>query len=270
MELPGGPYEILICRFATAPNTLSGLYLNHHLYGEPDEGARTDYYVWIIRNRERTILVDTGFSRATGERRDKTVFRDVPDIWREHGVDPNAPQELVVTHFHYDHVGNVRELADPRVWASRAELEFWGSDDSEGFLISFYSEEDDQSALRALAERGAVREVVGRAEVAPGVQLIEVGGHTPGQTMVLVTTSIGKVLLASDAVHFHKELDEDKPFTAVTDLPGLYRGLRVVREMVASGEVVLVVTGHDPAELDERAGVTILDEHTAVVGALGD
>jgi hypothetical protein len=32
-----------------------------------------DFYLWLIRNGERNILVDTGFNRAAGERRNRKL-----------------------------------------------------------------------------------------------------------------------------------------------------------------------------------------------------
>jgi glyoxylase-like metal-dependent hydrolase (beta-lactamase superfamily II) len=261
-------YEIVLARYATAPARLSGLYLNHHLYGELDGPAQTDYYVWIVRNGDRTILIDTGFSREVGQRRDKTVLHDVPVLWRRLGVD-TKDAEVVLTHLHYDHVGNLASLSAPRVTLAASELDFWTSEASAGFLISYYAEPQDIDTVWRLHESGRVRTFTGELDLAPGIRLVEVGGHTPGQTMVLVDTRIGTVLLASDAVHFRKELAEDKPFAAVTDLPGLYRGLARVRQLVRDDEVVAVVTGHDPDELDGLDRLPGMGDHVGVIAPLG-
>lgn len=260
-------WEIRFARIATAESTEAGLYLNHHLYGEPDTPARTDYHLWVLRGRTRTILIDTGFTAETGVRRGKELLGEVAEFWRSAGVDPSEPQEVILSHLHWDHAGNLAMLDDPRVTLAQAELEFWTSPRSQGFLISHYAEPKDVATLVALVERGRVHTFTGSLAYAPGVELLEVGGHTPGQVMVKVRTSLGPVLLASDAVHFSKELWEDRPFTAVTDLPGMYAGLALVRELLRSGEVVRVLTGHDPGEL-EQEDVHRTGEHTGVIAPL--
>src|SRR5699024_3772482 len=125
-----------------------------------------------------------------------------------------------------------------QVVLSAAEQDFWNSELSKRFLIGYYVESEDLAALQRAHEEGRVSTFSGTTEVAPGIELIEVGGHTPGQCMVKVSTRDGPVLLTSDAVHFRRELVEDMPFVAVTDLPALYQGLELVRRMRESGEVV--------------------------------
>jgi len=98
--------------------------------------------------------------------------------------------------------------------------------------------------------------------------MIEAGGHTPGQSMVRVNTSVGWVLLASDAVHYYEELDLDRPFSSVADVAGMYTAFDSIRSMVAAGEVQHVVAGHDPttfARLQPHAHVSE-DRLVATIG----
>ncbi|MFC7404604.1 N-acyl homoserine lactonase family protein [Georgenia alba] len=244
-----GTYEIAVVRHGTAPTTRREVYLNHHLYGEDDGPNPTDYYLWVIRNEARTVLVDTGFSAAAAARRGKQVLVPPAAAYEALGVDLAAPHQLIVTHCHYDHIGNVDLLPSAQIVISRTERDFWFSPMAQKLLIGYFAEEDELAALRRAEDEGRMRAFVGHAEVAPGIDLLEVGGHTPGQSVVLVETPAGRVLLASDAVHFRREMDEDMPFAAVTDLPGLYKGLDLARDYREDG--VRVITGHDPAELDE-------------------
>ncbi len=89
----------------------------------------------------------------------------------------------------------------------------------------------------------------GTAKIAPGIEVIEVGGHTPGQCMVKIATCEGTVLLASDAVHYYEEYERDMLFTSVADLVQMYECFDYIRDQVRSGEVRHLVAGHDPATL---------------------
>jgi glyoxylase-like metal-dependent hydrolase (beta-lactamase superfamily II) len=99
--------------------------------------------------------------------------------------------------------------------------------------------------------------------VAPGVRVVRVGGHTAGQAIVLVDTAEGTVLLSSDAVHYVEELDRDRPFVHVDSVPDMYEALDRVRRLLASGEAVRLVPGHDPGVFDDPAWqpVAELPEH---------
>ena len=91
--------------------------------------------------------------------------------------------------------------------------------------------------------------LTGRARtVAPGIELIQVGGHTPGQAIVTVATAGGPVILASDAVHYYEELERDRPFSIVADLADMYAAYDQIRELAAAGAPV--VAGHDPLVAD--------------------
>lgn len=255
-------YNIYFCRFATATGNSNTQFLNFHLYCEEVKEAQTDYYVWVIKNDERTVLVDTGFSGLTSHRRGKTMFVEVPHFWDQIGVDRTKPIDVILTHLHYDHAGNLDYLNNPHVLISRSERDFWFSDSSDGFLISYYKEDQDLASIKTLEDQGNVTLFDGEYDLAPGIKVIEIGGHTPGQCIVLVDTCAGRICLASDAVHFHRELNEDKPFTAVTDLPALYNGLKRIRTMLEQGEIVKVISGHDPIELDL---IQRLTEHTGMI-----
>jgi hypothetical protein len=72
--------------------------------------------------------------------------------------------------------------------------------------------------------------------------------------VVLVDTAEGRVALASDAVHYYEEYDDDLPFVFVADLPAMYAGFDLLHAWERDGAVQHVVSGHDPQTLD-RFGV---------------
>ncbi len=59
-------YEVLAVRYGTRQASAREVFLNYHSYGEPDRPLGMDYFFWIIRNKARTVVVDTGFSAAGG------------------------------------------------------------------------------------------------------------------------------------------------------------------------------------------------------------
>ncbi|MCZ2860106.1 N-acyl homoserine lactonase family protein [Blastococcus sp. VKM Ac-2987] len=264
---PDDVYEVVVVRHGTRRARRSEVFLNYAQYGEPDADFTVDYYLWILRSPSTTVLVDTGFGSGPAEARGRTVLIDPAEAYRRLGVDTAAPQTLVVTHAHYDHIGNVGLFRAATVVVSDAEVDFWTSPMAAKPLIGHFTEADEVAALTRAEAEGRLRRFSGSLEVAPGVVVTEVGGHTPGQAMVTVRTAAGVVLLASDAVHFTEELERDMPFIAVTDLPGLYRGLQTVRDLVASGAVDHVLTGHDAGVLDRLEPVS--PELAGIAGVLG-
>jgi glyoxylase-like metal-dependent hydrolase (beta-lactamase superfamily II) len=73
------------------------------------------------------------------------------------------------------------------------------------------------------------------------------------------------VVLTSDAVHLYEELERDRPYAIVSDVPAMYRGYDRVRALRDEG--ARIVAGHDPmvmgrftpllASGGEQVGVTV-------------
>jgi glyoxylase-like metal-dependent hydrolase (beta-lactamase superfamily II) len=242
-------YEFVIAKYGTRRGHRSEVFLNYEIYRQPDGPIDMDYFVWVIRNDERTILVDTGFSHAGGANRNRTFVKDPSEIYAALGIDMDAEQTIVVSHAHYDHIGNLAQFPNARIVIAQAEYDFWASSLAERAQFRWSTEDEELEALRRAHDEGRVQTFSGSLELAPGVELLEVGGHTPGQAVVRVSTSEGDVLLASDAVHYYEEYEADLPFAFVADLPKMYAGFDRIRELMASG-VQHLVCGHDPDTLN--------------------
>lgn len=263
-------YEVVIVRYGTRDTVRSDVFLNYAFYGAADGPVTVDYFFWLVRGRERTFIVDTGFGSEAGGRRNRTMLVHPVEALRALGVDPLAENDVIVTHAHYDHIGNLAALPNSRVLMSEREYDFWTSPLAQRQLFRYFSERAEIDHLHAARGAGRIGFVEHGYSPAPGITLLETGGHTPGQLMVLVETRDGPVLLASDAVHFYEELARDMPFIAVCDLPQMYAGFQTVRELVAT-RLHHVVTGHDSSTLQRFPALPgPLAAHAAVIGRLAE
>lgn len=262
-------YEVFIAKYGTRSALRSEVFLNYGLYHEPDGQIGMDYFLWVLRNRQRTILVDTGFSPSGGASRGRTELASVAEVLAALGVDPNGVPTVVLTHAHYDHAGNVGLFPRSRILASAQELEFWKGEHVGKVLFHHSVDDDALAALDRARVEGRLDLFSGSCRVAPGVEVLEVGGHTPGQAVVKVDTYDGTILLASDSVHYYEELERDMPFSSVADVVAMYDAFAWIRKMIESGEVRDVVSGHDPSTLDRfpaRPDVGELSQLIATVG----
>jgi glyoxylase-like metal-dependent hydrolase (beta-lactamase superfamily II) len=260
-------YQVTIVRYGTRTTSRSEVYLNYPLYGADDGPIGMDYFFWIVRNHARTIVVDTGFSPAGGAKRKRTLLADVPALLGRFGADPRTDPTVVLTHAHYDHAGNLNLFPRSRVVMSRKEFDFWSGAHGGKPLFSHSVEADELEHLRVVEKEGRLELFDDSIVVAPGVEVLELGGHTPGQSVVKVATAEGVVLLASDAVHYYEELERDMLFTSVADLVEMYDGFDTIREMERRGEIGHLVSGHDPATLARfTPGTGDFGELTATIG----
>lgn len=249
-------YQVTIVKYGTRQTVRSDVYLNYHLYDEPDGPIGMDYFFWLIRNADRTIVVDTGFSAAGGDRRRRTSLLAPAAAFDALGVDRAAGPPVVITHAHYDHTGNLDLFPASPVILAAAEYAFWTGPYADRTLLHHSVEDAEIAYLRRADREGRVRTFDTDVELAPGVRVIRVGGHTPGQSVVTVNTSDGVVLLASDSVHYYEEFERSMPFTQVASLVDMYAAFERVRAMLDSGEVRHLVSGHDPDTLARFTPVT--------------
>lgn len=261
-------YQVLLVRYGTRTATRSDVYLNYHLYGEPDGPIGMDYFFWIARNAERTVLVDTGFSKAGGARRERTELLDPASTYRALGVAPEQSPTVIVTHAHYDHIGNLDLFPSSTIVMSKNEYRFWRQPIASELQFHHSVEDDELEHLAGADAQGRVSLFSGSHQVAPGIEVIEVGGHTPGLSVVTIDTSDGVVLLASDAVHYYEEYERAMPFMSVSNLVDMYAGFSRIREWVGSGRVHHLVSGHDPDTLGRFAPLDgPLHDHVATIGS---
>jgi glyoxylase-like metal-dependent hydrolase (beta-lactamase superfamily II) len=165
------------------------------------------------------------------------------------GINPGTVTRILVTHLHYDHTGNLDVLPDAELLIPEVELDFWLSPMGRRGQFAGSAEQSELDYVRAADDAGRVTRLLGGEEIAPDVHAVHVGGHTPGQMVVAVFgEGAPPIVLASDAVHFYEELDKERPFAVVADLPEMYEAYDTVRELAgADGHIV---PGHDPAVMD--------------------
>jgi glyoxylase-like metal-dependent hydrolase (beta-lactamase superfamily II) len=110
-----------------------------------------------------------------------------------------------------------------------------------------YEVEDVVGMVRRVYEN-RVRFHDGDAEIAPGVSVHLIGGHTMGLQVVRVATRRGWVVLASDASHFYANMEEIRPFPIVYSVADMVEGYRKLQSLADSPEHL--IPGHDPLVLE--------------------
>jgi glyoxylase-like metal-dependent hydrolase (beta-lactamase superfamily II) len=91
---------------------------------------------------------------------------------------------------------------------------------------------------------GRVQFHSGVDEIAPGITVHHIGGHTKGLQCVRVETERGAVVLASDASHFYAHMEQNRAFPILYNLGDLLEGYRTLRKLASSDKHV--IPGHDP------------------------
>jgi glyoxylase-like metal-dependent hydrolase (beta-lactamase superfamily II) len=237
-------WEVLAIRYGTREATRGEVFHRWEAYGEPDGPLRMDYFFWLLRDADRVVVVDTGFDPVAAERRGRTSTARPDEVLRGLGIDPASVGTVIVTHLHYDHIGNLSLFPEAELVVAERELAFWTGPLAarEQFAAHVIPAEVDRVA--AALRSGRLRTVDTELEPVAGVRVVRVGGHSPGQLIVRVATPGGETVLASDALHYYEELERDRPCAVLIDLEDAYRALDTLRELAAAGHAI--VAGHDP------------------------
>lgn len=275
-ELTGNePFEVLAIRYSTNPHLrVSDSFLFHRADAHEQAGPM-DFYFWLVRNSEHTVLVDTGFSEQAARERNRVMIETPVRLLEQIGQSPESIDHVVLTHLDYDHSGNIASFPQATIHLQDAEMAY-----ATGRLMKhkhFRAAIRTEDVLTAvtLVHEGRVQYHDGDAEIVPGVSIHHLGGHTAGMQVVRVRTARGWVVLASDASHYYKNIRYDRPHPIALDLGKVLDGYQRCNELADSPDHI--IPGHDPQVLacfpllDGNPNVSRLDQppHTEITPAVG-
>ncbi len=239
-------WEVFALRYATHERNARENFLYPPEPGEdPHDGPMPlDYFVWLLRSGDRTILVDTGFNHEAAAGRGRCLLQHPADALRALGVAPERVTDVIITHLHYDHAGNLPSFPAATFHLQDAEMAFaTGRCMCHGRLRGAFAVEDVVAMVRRV-HAGRVRFTDGDATLFAGVSVHRVPGHSPGLQCVRVETARGAVVLASDATHYYANMETGNPYLIVVDVAAAMRSWERLRELADSE--AHIVPGHDP------------------------
>ena len=237
-------YEVYAIKYAHHARTAKENFLG----GDPHDGPMPmDYFVWLVRGQGREIVVDTGFNVAVAAKRGRRVTLPVQEGLGRMGVDAAQVKDVAITHLHYDHVGNFDLFPAATFHLQDLEMQYaTGRCMAVEAMRHAYELEDVVGMVRR-TYAGRVRFHDGEGEIAPGVTLHHVGGHTMGLQIVRVATRRGWVVLASDASHYYANMEQSRPFPIVYNVGDMVEGWQRAQRLAQSP--AHVIPGHDPLVL---------------------
>ena len=210
----------------------------------------TPLNVWLINTGDKLVLVDTGGGASFAP----TVGR-LPKHLAAAGVDPAAVDAVIISHMHPDHIPGLL-AADGRMLFPNAtvhvhgdEYAFWMSDEMRGktpeqFRVFF---DMARTAIKPYMDGGKVQMCKDGTQFAPGITAAALPGHTPGHTMVRVSSGGDDLLIFGDIVHCAalQFADPERSVAFDCDPPLALANRKKVLDMVATDRL-LFTGGHLP------------------------
>lgn len=238
-------YEVYAIRYARHDRLASENFLG----GDPHNGPMPiDYFVWAVIGGGKTFVLDTGFDRNMARKRKREHLRSPGDGLKAIGVDPARVEDVFISHMHYDHAGNHDLFPNARYHIQDREMAYCtGRCMCHGALRGSFEPEDVAAMVRRLFA-GRLQFHDGAAEIAPGLSVHHIGGHTMGLQCLRVLTRRGWVVLAADAAHLYANLEQGRPYPTVYNVADMLEGHRKLRQLATSP--AHIVPGHDPLVME--------------------
>ena len=234
-------YEVYAIKYATRDARRK----QHFIGGDPHDGPMPmDYFVWLVRNADRTFVVDTGFGAEVAAKRGRSLLRTPAEGLALLGCDVNEVKDVILTHLHYDHVGTFDSFPVAQFHLQDDEMAYATGRHMRHRQFNHGYEVDEVCGVVRMVYKDRVSFYNGEAELAPGVSIHRIGGHTHGVQCVRVNTRRGWVVLASDTSHYYEHFEKNRVFTTMFNLGEAIDGYATLKRLAASPRHV--IPGHDP------------------------
>lgn len=209
--------------------------------------------MFVIQGGDAPVVVDTGadLTRAMDVHHivmEQTIAEQPDVAVRALGIRPEDVRVVVNTHLHWDHSSNNHLFPNAQVLIQQRELDFAARP------VAWHRTQFECLPELVPAWRRAehqIRPVDGDTEVAPGISLVTLPGHTPGSQGVLVEAASGRLLIAGDCVYHYENWEGD---AEDAHIPGLYTDLVAYEESFRKIEGLQceVIPSHDARVVEHR------------------
>jgi len=213
-----------------------------------DQDGPINYYVWAVKAKSgEIILVDTGPSPAQGAARKVPGFVDPIDVVARIGATADSVSKVVITHMHWDHVGNIegylRAFPKAKFYVQKREFDFCVKNPVvlRKPVVGLF----DPAANKIVGDLERSDRLVivdGDVNLSPGIDLLLAPGHTLGLQVVRVNTAKGPAVVGSDCAHVFRGYREDNPSVFIMDMPAWIQSFDKVKSKAA---IDLIFPGHD-------------------------
>jgi N-acyl homoserine lactone hydrolase len=152
---------------------------------------------YLVRHGDQYLLWDTGIDGAlAGKGKDKEgsfLARTIVDQLAQGGVKPGDIDYVGISHYHYDHTGQLANFPDATLLEGKADWE----------IVKVWKPAEPRYR-HWLTGGGKVDLIEGDKDVFGdgSVTIIDLPGHTEGHHGLLVKLASGPVLISGDEYHF--------------------------------------------------------------------
>lgn len=176
--------------------------------GDPEISGYVPSVLFLLESGGEQVIVDTGFGDAKKCRDKLGLFikrkKTLDQILSEAGINKEGIRHVILTHLHWDHIGNASMFPNAKYYCQKKE---W-------IYTKEHPEEETEEWLRYLwqqKERVIFTDDCQKNIILPGIEVQYVGGHTAGSQMAVVQTQQGTAVIPGDIVMTYRNFKERIP-----------------------------------------------------------
>lgn len=229
-------WEIYCCKLGTRL-TLASRQISS------DTGPRTSVYLlWALRHGDEWVIVDTGITEPEAAKRGIDGLVAPQAALSTLGINSAQVTTVVVSHLHGDHFSAWDAYPNARFITQQADLEFFAGPYAR--FPSLVRNASDMPGVMALHYQRRLDVITGDRALAPGLDLVLTGGHTPGSQAVVAATGGGPRVICGDVAGTYRTIELLEPSPLSTSRCDAVVGISRLLE-IAGQDVTRLYPSHD-------------------------
>ena len=222
-----------------------------------DQQKRLVASCYLIKHDDEYMLWDAGLPAALkGAAQDPaapmapTLKEDLPTQLQQIDVKPEDIGRLGISHYHFDHTGQAPAFANSTLVIGKQDIDALRQDPLPAYAQGFADPRPLQSWLKDGAK---VEEITGDKDIYGdgSVVVLQMPGHTPGETALLVDlANKGPVIISGDVAHFHENLDSNGVPGFNYDRAQSLASMDRLKKLVENMDATLIIQ-HDERDVEK-------------------
>jgi len=206
------------------------------------DSIQTPVNAFLVQTPQHIILVDAGIGQSGGEN-----SGHLAEQMKIAGVDPAQVDLILITHFHFDHIGGLLTVDGKRMFpkaivrAPKSESDYWLVDSSKLPADQRERAKQIKATLQPYIQAGMYQTFLPNESLGDGIKTLPANGHTIGHTVYAFSSKGSDLWCIGDLIHFG-DIQFTKPSVGVafdTDSPMAIRERLNFFQQAASGNIII-------------------------------